>query len=75
MMSFSTAALEKDIIISSTSTTKRVVQAMSRLYMIVEGAGKFSKILITPFENPQRWIGQNTFPILLLNDDNMIGEH
>ena len=30
---------------------------------------------ITPFENPQRWMGQNTFPILLLNDDNMIGEH
>ena len=29
----------------------------------------------TPFENPQRWMGQNTFPILLLNDDNMIGEH
>merc|ERR1712129_11364 len=28
----------------------------------------------TPFENPQRWMGQNTFPILLLNDDNMIGE-
>ena len=27
----------------------------------------------TPFENPQRWMGQNTFPILLLNDDNMIG--
>ena len=31
--------------------------------------------LFTPFENPQRWIGQNTFPILFLNDDNMIGEH
>ena len=29
----------------------------------------------TPFENPQRWMGQNTFPLLLLNDDNMIGEH
>ena len=29
----------------------------------------------TPFENSQRWMGQNTFPILLLNDDNMIGEH
>ena len=29
----------------------------------------------TSFENAQRWIGQNTFPILLLNDDNMIGEH
>ena len=29
----------------------------------------------TPFKNPQRWMGQNTFPILLLNDDNMIGEH
>ena len=27
---------------------------------------------ITPFENPQRWMGQNAFPILLLNDDNMI---
>ena len=30
---------------------------------------------ITPFENPQRWMEQNTFPILLLNDDNMIEEH
>ena len=29
----------------------------------------------TPFENAQRWMGQNTFPILPLNDDNMIGEH
>ena len=29
----------------------------------------------TPFENAQRWMGKNTFPILLLNDDNMIGEH
>ena len=29
----------------------------------------------TPIENSQRWIGKNTFPILLLNDDNMIGEH
>ena len=29
----------------------------------------------TPFENPQRWMGQNTFPILLLDDDNMIEEH
>ena len=36
---------------------------------------KDSNTLITPFENPQRWMGQNTFPILLLNDDNMIGEH
>ena len=30
---------------------------------------------ITPFKKPQRWIGQNTFPILLLNDDNMIEGH
>ena len=30
---------------------------------------------ITLFENAQRWMGKNTFPILLLNDDNMIGEH
>ena len=30
---------------------------------------------IIPFENAQRWMGQNTFPILPLNDDNMIGEH
>ena len=30
---------------------------------------------ITPFEKPKRWMGQNTFPILLLNDDNMIEEH
>ena len=29
---------------------------------------------ITPFEKAQRWMGKNTFPILLLND-NMIGEH
>ena len=41
--------------------------------------GKISKIILiikpTPFENAQRWMGQNTFPILPLNDDNMIGEH
>ena len=30
---------------------------------------------MTPFKNAQRWMGKNTFPILLLNDDNMIGEH
>ena len=35
----------------------------------------YFRCLITPFENSQRWMGQNTFPILLLNDDNMIGEH
>ena len=29
----------------------------------------------TPFENAQRWMGKNTFPILLFNDDKMIGEH
>ena len=29
----------------------------------------------TPFENAQRWTGKNTFHFLLLNDDNMIGEH
>ena len=29
----------------------------------------------TPFKNAQRWMGKNTFPILPLNDDNMIGEH
>jgi hypothetical protein len=32
-------------------------------------------IEFTPFENAQRWMGKDTFPILLLNDDNMIGEH
>ena len=31
--------------------------------------------LNTPFENAQRWMGKNTFHFLLLNDDNMIGEH
>ena len=46
MTSFSTEALGKDIIRSSTRTRKRVAQAMSRLYMIVEGAGKISKILM-----------------------------
>ena len=30
---------------------------------------------LTPFENAQRWMGKNTFHFLLLNDDNMIGEH
>ena len=30
---------------------------------------------LTPFENAQRWTGKNTFHFLLLNDDNMIGEH
>ena len=34
-----------------------------------------SRLPYTPFENAQRWMGKNTFPILLLNDDNMIGEH
>ena len=29
----------------------------------------------TPVENAQRWMSKNTFQILLLNDDNMIGEH
>ena len=29
----------------------------------------------TPFENAQRWMGKNKFPILLSSDDNMIGEH
>ena len=29
----------------------------------------------TPFENAQIWMGKNTIPILLLNDDIMIGEH
>ena len=29
----------------------------------------------TPFETAQRWMRKNTFQILLLNDDNMIGEH
>ena len=31
--------------------------------------------LFTPFENAQRWMGKNTFHFLILNDDNMIGEH
>ena len=31
--------------------------------------------ILTPFENAQRWMGKNTFHFLLLNDDNMIGEH
>ena len=31
--------------------------------------------LSTPVENAQRSMGKNTFQILLLNDDNMIGEH
>ena len=39
------------------------------LFLLLEPVGP------TPFENPQRWMGQNTFPILLLNDDNMIEEH
>ena len=34
----------------------------------------FQNCIITPFENAQRWMGQNTFQILLLNVDNMIGE-
>ena len=35
----------------------------------------FFSFVHTPFQNAQRWMGKNTFPILLLNDDNMIGEH
>ena len=48
---------------------------------ILVGFGQLSSleskkcIPFTPFENAQRWMGKNTFPILLLNDDNMIGEH
>ena len=34
-----------------------------------------TKTPFTPSENAQRWMGKNTFPILLLNDDNMIGKH
>ena len=47
-------------------------------FMIFINHFTLASILVTvytPFENPQRWMGQNTFPILLLNDDNMIGEH
>ena len=35
----------------------------------------FSTLYFTPFENAQRWMGKNTFHFLILNDDNMIGEH
>ena len=40
------------------------------------GGGQVDKegIWITPFENTQRWMGKNTLTVLLLNDDNMIGE-
>ena len=33
------------------------------------------EIGIILFENAQKGMGKYTFPILLLNDDNMIGEH
>ena len=48
-----------------------VIQANERL----ETADTLEDKMFTPFENAQRWMGKNTIPILLLNDDDMIGEH
>ena len=48
---------------------------LARLPHFAEGNLTQEASQCTPFENAQRWMGKNTFPILLLNDDNMIGEH
>ena len=42
---------------------------------VIHWYGMKKSYLDTPFENAQRWMGKNTFHFLLLNDDNMIGEH
>ena len=42
---------------------------------MVDFKNEVKNIQVTPFENAQRWMGKNTFHFLLLNDDNMIGEH
>ena len=47
----------------------------SGVFWVKNFEGMFAVIHITPFENAQRWMSKNTFHFLLLNDDNMIGEH
>ena len=52
-MSFSIAAVEKDIIKSSTGTTKRVNQAMSQLYILCKNVhfANFSAIAMIKVKN------------------------
>ena len=45
------------------------------IHFLKSDLGQKNPFSITPFENAQRWMGKNTFHFLLLNDDNMIGEH
>ena len=42
---------------------------------VTNAVSQYPRSCNTPFENAQRWTGKNTFHFLLLNDDNMIGEH
>ena len=57
-------------------TTLKIVKLGFKVYVFLWfKIGKNYNSRFTPFENAQRWMGKNTFPILLLNDDDMIGEH
>ena len=42
---------------------------------VTNAVSQYPRSCNTPLENAQRWTGKNTFHFLLLNDDNMIGEH
>ena len=42
--------------------------------VVLEAALSFNEqqietVVLSPFKNAQRWMGNNTFPILLVNDD------
>ena len=54
------------------------VKILPNLDFMIWDPGNYSSRLgfpTTPFENVQRSMGKNMFPILLLNDNNMIREH
>ena len=59
----------------SCGATLNMEQGEQLVFFQLSGRLNYILIQATPFENAQRWMGKNTFPILLLNDDNMIGEH
>ena len=63
-MSFTNGRLISDIFFILTPISKGGVKSLTWLLQLKEKSSED-----TPFENPQRWMGQNTFPILLLNDD------
>ena len=53
------------------TTTKNLRRSTS----ILSDSQSHNFLSNTPFENAQRWMGKNTFPILLFNNDNMLAEH